>query len=199
MVDPTAEARTEAGLTGAAGATRTAAAFMEAVAVHGTPAVAAILTRAVRVEEAGTSSAAGAAVDSAAVDSQVHLPWLARAALDHLRAASTAVRHAHRTAIRLVHTVEATDAQATHTAATPTLPTVAVAMAEAPGLPTAIAATTELTRATTAQLVRAALMARAILLLGKVAHTEIRTETRTAIKGMRVAVTERLRIAAILE
>jgi hypothetical protein len=138
-------------------------------------------------------------VDSAAVDHGAVHRWPDLAALDRLGVASTAaVLPAARAAIRMARTVEATDAQVTRTAATSDLLTVAVAM-DLPALATAIAATTELTGATTAQLVRAGLTARAIFLLGRVVLSEIRTETRTEIRDTGVVVMERLRIAAIPE
>ena len=205
VADLTAEARTEAGLTGAEGDIRTAAVSMEVEADRVTPAVVVTSVPVVRVEEAGTS-VAGVVVDSVAVDSRVALRWGGRAVRDHLEVAFTAeARHAHRAAIRPAHTAEeATDDQATGTAADTEvtralLTPMAAGTAEVPGLPTAIMATTELTAATTAQPAPAVLlMVEATLLRGRVAHTEARTETRTEIRDT-VAATEQLPIAAIPE
>jgi hypothetical protein len=102
VAGPTAEARTEAGLTGAAGAIRTAAVFTEAEAGRVTRAEAAdILARVGRAAaEVDTSSVAedGAAVDSveavaavglAAADHPDHQPWRTLAVGEGMGAAAT--------------------------------------------------------------------------------------------------------------
>jgi hypothetical protein len=94
VAGPTAEARTEAGLMGAAGATRTAAARMEVAVGRGTPVVADHISVPAGpvVAEVATSSveAAEAAAVLAAVDRRVVRRWRDRAADDNLAVAHTA-------------------------------------------------------------------------------------------------------------
>ena len=121
VADLTAEARTEAGLTGAAGAIRTGAVSTVEAAGRVTRAAVEAGTLARVGRAAGTSLveavAVGAVADSAADVRRERRRWRDREAGERLEAAHTAGLRARREDMRRVPTAEATEDRAAATAA----------------------------------------------------------------------------------
>ena len=210
VAGPTAEARTEAGLTGAAGGIHMAATLTEEAAGRVTPVAAARISaragRAAAVAEATSSAEAGAtaAVDLAAVDHRARRRWRGRAARDLMEAADTeladtaALRHALRAGMRPVRMAAVVTAgRVTDTVADTDLAEPVTATAgtqETPVRTTGTTGTTVVTAEALALRDQAVRTAAAILVRGRAAPTE--TRTRTRVTGP--ALVGPQRIAAIL-
>jgi hypothetical protein len=209
VAGPTAEARTEAGLTGAAGAIRTAAVSTEAEAGRVTRMEAAdTLARVGQVAAAVDTSSAvaqdGAAVDSVQVAAAVGLPvadhpdrqpWPVPGAGERLEAAATVAactavgRREHREGIRRVRMeVGATAAHPTATAGPATATARTAAMV---GRVMAMADRTETTVATTVHRDQAesAPMPGTTAGLARARVEATRAPTRTPVRGTAAAVT----------
>lgn len=189
VAGPMAEARTEAGLMGAAGATRMAAARTEEVAGRGTREAGRILVQAARAAVVGAISSVAAivaAVDLAAGDLTVGLRWRARAAGDCLAADmepvdTVAVRRAPRADIRPGPTEAVTAERVTDTAAVTDqaeLVPATAAMRAAPVPATGTVDTTAVTGEALALRDQAVRTAAVIPVRGRMAPTETRMQTR---------------------
>ncbi len=197
VADHTAEARTEAGLTGAAGDTRTAAVLTEAVVGRTSPVVAAATLARVGRAAAGIplAEAVEAAVDLAEGGRLARRRWRGRVVGDRLEAERTAGLRGRRADIRPVAMAgEVTAGRVAVTAATTLATTLAIigpdtrtaVMTEAPGTQadpvTAVVETTAVTPAPMAVPGRA-----------------VGTGTLTEIRAAGAVATERRQIAAIPE
>jgi hypothetical protein len=184
-----AEARTEAGLMGAAGATRMAAARTEEVAGRGTREAGRILAQAARAAVVGATSSVAAivaAVDLAAVDRTVVRQWRGQEERDNLAADmepvdTVAVLRALRADIRPGPTEAVTAERVTDTAAVTDQAervTATAAMRAAPVPATGTVDTTALTGEALALRDQAVRTAAVIPVRGRKAPTETRMQTR---------------------